>query len=162
MSHPLRRDDLEIHDPIRIEEILSRAKYATLALTDREQPYAVTLSCGYDFERSRLCFHVAREGRKLDIIARNPRACATVVVDNGYLKGECAHPYESVVMFGWCRLLTEPEDVRAGMRTLIGQLETAEDTERIWAKHRLDTLEALERFSLLSFEIESLTAKTGR
>ncbi len=49
---------------------------ATL-LTD-DQPYVVTLSCGFDAANRRLCFHVANSGRKLDIIARNPKACATV------------------------------------------------------------------------------------
>ena len=93
MVHELRRDDREITDPAEMDRILSAAKYATIALADGEQPYVVTLSCGYDPERNRLCFHVAPEGYKLDIIAANPLACATVVHDRGYKTGECAHPF---------------------------------------------------------------------
>jgi len=162
MTHELRRHDLQISDTAEIDRILLAARYATIALADGDQPYAVTLSCGYDATRRRLCFHVAPKGRKLDIIAANPLACVTVVCDLGYKVGECAHPYESVVMFGRMRLLEDPDDIRAGMRTLVAQLESMEAEAQIWARHKLDTPDALKRFRLLVFEIDDLTAKTGQ
>jgi len=162
MTHELRRNDLEITDAAEIDRILSAARYATLAVADGEQPYAVTLSCGYDSARSRLCFHVARQGRKLDIIAANPRACATVIGDLGYKVGECAHPYESVVMFGRLRLLDDPDEARSAMRVLVTQLESPEAEAEIWERNQLDAPEALLRFRMLVFEIDDLTAKTGQ
>jgi uncharacterized protein len=162
MTHPLRRDDLEISDRDTIHRILSEARYATAALTDGDTPYAVTLSCGFDEEAMRLYFHVAKEGRKLDVIARNPRACVSVVDDLGYNVGKCEHPYRSVVMEGRMRVVTDPSEMRAGMRTLIGQLESASDAERIFLGNALDDDAALGRFRMLAFEIEKLSAKTGK
>lgn len=162
MTHELRRHDLEITDSAEIDRILRAAKYATIALADGAQPYLVTLSCGYDAPNHRLCFHVAPKGRKLDIVAENPLACATVVGDLGYKRGECAHPYESVVMFGRLRLLDDPNEIRDGMRALIAQLESPEGGTDVWERNKLDTPEALRRFRLLVFEIEELTAKTGQ
>lgn len=162
MAHELRRHDLAITDPAEIDRILSSAKHATVALSDGVQPYAVTLSCGYDAQRRRLCFHVALKGRKLDIIADNPLACATVLGRQGYNLGECEHPYESVVLFGRMRVLEDPEDVRVAMRTLIGQLESADHGVAIWERNRLDSDGTLTRFRMLVFEIESLTAKAGQ
>ena len=162
MTHELRRSDLAITDPDEIGRILSSARYATIALADGEQPYLVTLSCGYDPAAHRLCFHVAARGRKLDLIAHNPRACATIIGDLGYLHGECAHPYESVVMDGRMRLLDDPDDVRVAMRTLIGQLETPAAVDEVFEQHGLDGDAALLRFRLLTFEIESVTAKRGQ
>ena len=162
MTHELRRHDLQITDPAEIDRILVAARYATIALVDGEQPYAVTLSCGYDATRQRLCFHVAPQGRKLDIIEANPRACVTVIGDLGYKVGECAHPYESVVMFGRMRLLEGADDVRVGMRILLAQLESPEAAAEIWERNKLDTAEALQRFSMLAFEIDELTAKSGQ
>jgi hypothetical protein len=162
MTHELRRHDLQITDPAEIDRLLLTAKYATVALVDGAQPYAVTLSCGYDSATHRLCFHVAPGGRKLDLIAKNPLACATVVGDLGYRHGECAHPYESVVMFGRMRVLEEPNEVRAAMRTLISQLESPDAEAKVWERNRLDTPEALQRFRMLVFEIDDLTAKTGQ
>jgi nitroimidazol reductase NimA-like FMN-containing flavoprotein (pyridoxamine 5'-phosphate oxidase superfamily) len=104
---------------------------------------------------------VAPLGRKLDIIARNPKACATVIADLGYKDGECAHPFESVVMTGTMRLLEDPDEIRAGMRVLIGQLESTSGAEEIYARNNLDSADALKRFRLLVFEIEDRTAKSG-
>ena len=162
MTHELRRSDLAITDQARIDGILSEARYATIALADGDRPYVVTLSCGYDSAARRLCFHVASQGRKLDIIARNPKACATVVRDRGYLHGECAHPYESVVMSGRMSLLDDPEDVRDAMRTLIGQLESPDAAAAIFDKHGLSADAALGRFRVLTFRIDSMTAKSGK
>lgn len=162
MTHALRRSDLGITDHTEIERILSDARYATIALADGDEPYVVTLSCGYDAAARRLCFHVAESGRKLDIIARNPKACATVVGDLGYLHGACAHPYESVVASGRMRVLDDPHDIRCAMRVLIGQLETAEDAEEIFARHELDDAATLRRFRLLVLEIDSMSAKRGQ
>jgi uncharacterized protein len=162
MTHELRREDLEITDAAEIDRILSSARWATVALADDGQPYAVTLSCGYDAANCRLCFHVAPQGRKLDIIAKNSRACATVVGDLGYRPGECAHPYESVVMFGRLRVLEEPGEIRAAMRVLIGQLESPAAEKAVWERNQLDTDEALVRFRMLVLEIDDLTAKAGQ
>ena len=162
MTHELRRHDLEITDAEQIERILHDAKYATVALADGAQPYLVTLSCGYDAAKHGLCFHVAPKGRKLDIIAVNPLACATVVADEGYLEGECAHPYHSVVLFGRMRLLEDAGEVRAAMRILMGQLESAQAEAALWERHDLDSDDALIRFRMLVFEIDDLKAKSGQ
>ena len=162
MTHELRRNDLEITDAEQIERLLHAARYATVALADGAQPYLVTLSCGYESARRRLCFHVAPKGRKLDIIAANPLACATIVADKGYLKGECAHPYDSVVAFGRMRVLEDAGEVRGAMRTLMAQLESPEAQVALWKKHDLDTDAALSRFRMLVFEIDDLSAKSGQ
>jgi len=158
----MRRKDRRITDSAEIDRLLAEARYATVALADGDQPYLVTLSCGYDVENRRLCFHVACAGRKLDIVARNAKACATVVADGGYRHGECAHPFESVVMTGTMRLLEDPAEVRAAMRVLIGQLESAENADAIFERNRLDSDVALKQFRLLVFEIEDATAKRGQ
>jgi len=162
MVHELRRHDLEITDPAEIDRILSSAHHATIALTDGDAPYLVTLSFGYDAERGRLCFHAATGGRKLELIAANPRACATVVRELGYNSGECEHPYESVVLFGTMRIVEELGDAQAAMRTLIGQLESPADAVAIWERNNLGAPEGMARCRMLVFDIEDLTAKSGQ
>ena len=161
MSHPLRREDRAITDPAEVDRILSEARFATIGLADGDEPYVVTLSCGYDRDGRRLCFHVAPVGRKLDIITRNPRACATVVADLGYKSGECAHPFQSVVMEGRLRVVTDAAETRGTMRVLIGQLESGENASVVYERNRLDDDAALSRFRMLVFDIEHLTAKEG-
>lgn len=161
MTHPLRREDRAITDPAEIDRILGEARYATIALADAGEPYAVTLSCGYDRAGKRLCFHVAPVGRKLDMIERNSRACVTVVEDLGYKHGECAHPFRSVVMEGRMRLAADFEEARAMMRVLVCQLESEQGVAEIFEQHELDDDAALARFRMLVFDIEDVTAKEG-
>ncbi|NTU70598.1 MAG: hypothetical protein HGB10_02055 [Coriobacteriia bacterium] len=161
MTHELRRQDREITDPAEIDRLLTGARYATIALADGDSPYVVTLSCGYDRVGSRLCFHVAPAGRKLDIIARNAHGCATVIEDCGYKHGQCAHPFRSVVLAGSLRVIDNPAETRDAMRVLIGQLESAQDAETIFERNSLDDDAALARFRMLVFDIESMTAKEG-
>jgi nitroimidazol reductase NimA-like FMN-containing flavoprotein (pyridoxamine 5'-phosphate oxidase superfamily) len=157
----MRREDRAITDPATIDELLHRARYATIALADGDEPYVVTLSCGYDAAAKRLCFHVAPAGRKLDIISRNPRACATVIDDLGYKSGECAHPFRSVVMEGRMSVLEDLDEARAAMRVLIGGLEGADAVEPLFERHELGGEKQFARMSVLVFEIEDVSAKEG-
>ncbi len=162
MAHHLRRTDREITDPASIDALLSQGRMATVGLVDEGDPYVVTLSYGYDAERRRLCFHVARAGRKLDVIERSPRACVSVVIEHGYSEGRCEHPFSSVVMEGTMRVVGDSDDARAAMRTLIGQLESPEHAAEIWERHSLDGDATYRTLKMLVFDVDSLTAKEGK
>ena len=155
----LRRADRELADARDVESVLRRGRYATVGLVHDGAPYEVSLSYGYDADRRALYFHVAREGRKLDAIAADPRACATVVIDHGYQAGECKQPYESVVIDGTMSVVDDPAERRRGMRVLIGHLEGEPDT--LWKQHHLDQDEPYEGMRVARLDIESITGKTG-
>ena len=74
----MRRSDREIRDRSSIDGILHAASVCHLALCDGDRPYVVPMSYGYDGDR--LYFHCASEGRKLDVVRRNPNACFAVEV----------------------------------------------------------------------------------
>jgi len=158
----LRLKDREITDPVVIDQILGAGRFVTIALCDGTDPYVVTLSYGYDAPGRRLCFHSARAGRKADIIAANPRACATVVVDRGYAHGECAHPYRSVVMTGHMRVIDDTAEAREAMRVLALHLEGPDQMQEVWNRNGLADDAAFGRVSMLEFRIESLCAKQGQ
>ena len=159
MDYHMRRHDRELIEADRIEAVLRTGRFATFALTDGTEPYVVTLSYGYDEKESRLYFHVAHEGQKLDFIRRNPRVCGTIVVAGDYLQGECAHPYESVIVRGEMRIVSEGEEKRHALRTLVEHLE--DDPAAYWEKRSLDDTSRLTSFTALCFEIEQMTAKAG-
>lgn len=162
MSTPyhMRRQDREITDRDEIHRLLLAGRYATLALVDEGRPYAVTLSYGFDPESMILYFHVAHEGRKLDIIGREPRACASIVIDHGYTQGECEHPFESVVMDGVMRQVTDAQEKQLAIRTLVEHLEA--DSEGYWDSRAWELGDRINGFTALAFKIESITAKRGK
>jgi len=99
---------------------------------------------------------------KLDIIAANPRACATVVVDLGYDRGACAHPYQSVVMTGSMRVIDDLGEARDAMRLLADHLEGAAGMESVWERNGLANDAAFKRLAMLEFTIDTLCAKQGQ
>ncbi|MBI5230822.1 MAG: pyridoxamine 5'-phosphate oxidase family protein [Coriobacteriales bacterium] len=151
--------DRQITNHAELEAIIGAGRFATLAMARNEEPYAVTLSYGYDRENRRLYFHSAHEGLKLEFIAKNPRVCATIVIDRGYLDGQCAHAYSSVVMHGDLVLVDDPDEMRHGMRTMCRQLES--NPYEVYARHRLDDDETYKRMAVLRLQIHEMTAKQG-
>ncbi len=159
MSYHMRRADRAITEQAEIESILQHGRYITLALAS-EEPYVVTLSYGYEPTEQRLYFHVASKGRKLDIISNDPRACGTIIIDQGYTQGECEHPFESVVMTGALRLVTSDDEKLRAIRTLVEHLE--DDAGVYWASRSWQISDRLDGFTALAFEIDEITAKRGK
>jgi uncharacterized protein len=67
----MRRKDKQINEMEQIEAVIREAAVCYLGLWDGTTPYVVPLSFGY--EPGRIYFHSADQGRKLDLIRRNPR-----------------------------------------------------------------------------------------
>jgi nitroimidazol reductase NimA-like FMN-containing flavoprotein (pyridoxamine 5'-phosphate oxidase superfamily) len=138
---------------------LKNGKYATLSLCRDNEPYIVTLSCGYDEQSNSLYFHCAKEGLKLDFIKANARVCATIIEDGGYIPNECGHWYKTVVFWGNIQIISDVYEKREGMKILLNQLETdaAVKSKKLDAPSSLyDTME------VLKLEITEIHGKSGR
>lgn len=158
-DYHVRRTDREIVDVNALDSILRRGRFASIALCQDGAPYVVTLSYGYDIEHRALYFHTATAGRKIDAIAADPRACATIVIDGGYEQGACKHNYESVVMGGRMSVIGDLAEQRHAMRVLTGHLE--DEPGAVRDRNRLDGDEVYGRVLMLRFDIETVTGKAG-
>ena len=121
----MRRTNRQLTDPARIEAILAGCDCCRLGLCAGGQPYVVPLSFGYEWEEGRLTlyFHCAREGRKLDYIAQNPRAAFEMDTSRRYLTAgtPCgwSMEYESLMGEGTITLAAAPEQKRRGLSLLM-------------------------------------------
>lgn len=112
-----------------LRAILSKGKYTTLALTDGNDSYILTLSYGLDENEDILYFHSSPKGTKFDFFKSNPYLCGTVIQDDGYQHGKCNHYYHSVVYYGLLEVIHKPEEKMKAMNCMFTQLE--ENTERL-------------------------------
>jgi Predicted flavin-nucleotide-binding protein len=150
---PVRRKDRQLNDEAALA-LLNQGEYGILGLADLGgQPYPVPFS--YLFKDGRIFFHSAREGRKIEIIKANPRACFVVV---GQTKpvwdGGCATYYESVMVFGQVREVTDDDEKYAALyglsaKYLPGDLDKADD----YIKHMFS------RTLVFALEAETITGK---
>lgn len=115
----MRRKDREITDFDEIVSIIKKCDVCRLALNDEEFPYIVPLNFGLEVrgDQAFLYFHAAREGKKLDLIARDNRASFEMDCDHNFILYEdrmsCTMGYASVIGHGTIELLPEEEKYEA-------------------------------------------------
>lgn len=111
----MRRKDKEIRDPGRIEEILSSSLFCHLSMSDGDTPYCVPIC--YAYSNGRIILHSADEGRKIDILSKNPKVCILFEQGCEMVRGpsacEYGMRYETVMIEGTARFLTGTEKTSA-------------------------------------------------
>jgi len=87
----------------RCEEMIRGTYHGVLVMCDNRKPYAVPMNHG--FMKGRFYFHCAKEGRKLEVIRKNPQV--SYVVKKYYGSEEdfqdsmrCHGQWESVIAYG--------------------------------------------------------------
>jgi nitroimidazol reductase NimA-like FMN-containing flavoprotein (pyridoxamine 5'-phosphate oxidase superfamily) len=121
----MRRKDKEIADIDGKLKIIDKNRICRLALSNNNQPYIVPLNYGYSFENDALTlyFHSACEGKKLEIIKKNNRACFEIDGGGILVEGEkpCSYSYvfESIVGTGRIILLNTAAEKEDGLNRLM-------------------------------------------
>jgi uncharacterized protein len=157
--HLSNRPDRELKEDTEIVEILKSGKFAVIAMCRDNEPYIVTLSYGFDIKENALYFHCAPDGLKLDFISRNNKVCATVIEDGGYVLGECAHEYKTVVFWGNMQIVNDIDQKKHGMQILLSQLEKEDSVIR---EKMLKSDSFYSKMTILKLEITQIHAKAGR
>ncbi len=113
----MRRKDREITDRMELLRILTDARVCRLAMCDADRPYLVPLSFALDGED--LVLHSAREGRKIEILRRNPAVCFEVEegveIDVGASPCKTGMRFRTVIGHGTVEFV---DDVRERARLL--------------------------------------------
>lgn len=157
--HVHNRPNREIKDRKEIEAILLNGKYTTIALCRNNEPYIVTLSYGWDKEANCVYMHCAQQGLKIDFIGENSNVCATIIEDLGYVHGECAHEYRSVVFWGNLQIVTDLNEKKHGLKVL---LEHLEEHEAIRNEKMLKSFTYYDKMEILRLNIGEIHGKAGR
>lgn len=123
----LQKKEREIKDQKELLRIIKNGKYLTIALCRNNEPYIVTLSYGYDERKNAFYFHSRLRGLKCEFIKDNPRICATIIEDKGYIMNDCAHEFRSVIIWGKMSFVETLEEKKYGMDILLEHLEDNPD-----------------------------------
>jgi nitroimidazol reductase NimA-like FMN-containing flavoprotein (pyridoxamine 5'-phosphate oxidase superfamily) len=119
---------------------------------DGNYPYAVPLS--YVYHDSRIFFHCAKSGHKLDAIARNPKVSFCVINRDDVVPHEYTTYFRSVIAFGEARIL-EDEDERRMALAILAEKYSPDDQQG-----RLQEIDKqLRQVCLVELAIEHMTGK---
>jgi nitroimidazol reductase NimA-like FMN-containing flavoprotein (pyridoxamine 5'-phosphate oxidase superfamily) len=153
----MRRADKEFTEQRKLRKVLRETCYMTLAMARDGEPYLVSLSHGYDEERNCLYFHSASEGKKLEIMRTNPVVWGQVVMDNGYVEGECTHSYATVMFKGRVSFIDDSDEKLRALRTMLWQLEPDAD-----AREKRMSTDGLSTTVFGRVDIEYMTGKKSK
>lgn len=116
MTPGLTRREREVTDIKEILKILDKSKIIHIGLVDGDEPYVVPMNYGYTYENEQLTFylHCATEGKKLDVIRKNPKVFFSIESDVEPFSGQVAcqygTSYSSVMGKGIAYIKEEAED----------------------------------------------------
>ena len=109
-----------IQDHQQIEEILSKAKFLRIALSDSDKPYIIPMAFGY--KDNKIYLHCSSEGKKIDILNRNPRVAFEADAEAEIITTEdiCKYNvrYRSVVGNGQARFVKDYDEKVEGLTIL--------------------------------------------
>ena len=148
----MRRKEKEITDLKEIEKILQESTVCRLAMVDEDKPYMVPLNFGY--RDGYLFFHSAKEGRKIDVIQKNPNVCFEVDQLIKFKKAKTACEwgveYKSVIGSGRAQLLDKLDEKIVALNVIMSH----------YSDRTFDYPdEALEKTLVIKVQIERMTGK---
>lgn len=152
----MRRKDREVTGLENLMQIINQCQACRLGLADGNQPYVVPMNFGAQVENGRICIylHCAKEGRRLDVIRQNPRACVEFDREGRVLEGDiaCAHSFtfESAIGFGEARILESHEEKAQGLDAIHRHM-----TGKVFSF----TPEMTESVAVVKVELEEATGK---
>ena len=121
----MRRSEREVKDRAELTDILNKCDACRLGLSEGMQPYVVPMNFGYEWEGDclNLYFHCANEGRRLDIIATNNKACFEADCSHKLITADepCDYSFhfESIIAFGEIEVLKNHEERVHGLACIM-------------------------------------------
>ncbi len=116
------RKEKEIKDREEIESIIRKASICRLGLSFNDMPYVVPLNFGY--EDNCLYFHSAKEGKKMDILKKNPKICFEFDIDTQIVEDEnpCrwSMRFKSVIGIGKAQIIHDLLAKKEALNIIMG------------------------------------------
>ena len=128
----MTKRERQITDEAQIQQILDKGKVLHLGLAVNDEPYVVPMNYGYTRENGKLVvyLHSAVRGKKLDMIAANPKVFFEIDCDmipfEGILPCQYGVSYSSVMGKGRARLVEDVEEKKKAMSILM-KTQTGKD-----------------------------------
>ena len=123
----MRRTDREVTDPALIEDIVRRCSCCRVGFCDDGEVYIVPLSFGCEIQNDTYVFyfHGAKEGRKIDLIHKNPKVGFEMDTNYRLNEGDAACRYsarfQSLIGNGVMSMVTEKEEKLHGLSVIMEQ-----------------------------------------
>ena len=135
------------------ERILERNTSGVLAVSgDDNYPYAVPLS--YVYAKSKLFFHCAPVGHKIDGISRNNKVSFCIIDKDQIIPEKYTTYFRSVIVFGKVKIINDDKEKKYAIETLARKY-SPNDEEGI--KKEID--KSFKQVCLLELDVDHISGK---
>lgn len=123
----MRRKDREITDADKINEIILSCECMRIGFNDDGQVYIVPLNYGYlrEDDKYTFYFHSAKEGRKVDLINKNPyvgfEMDTNIKINEADIACEYSARFQSIIGNGYVSVVDDFEEKRKGLLAIMKQ-----------------------------------------
>ena len=119
----MRKSEREIEDKALIEKILSESIICRIGLFDDEYPYVFPVN--YGFKNNALFIHCAQQGKKIDLIKKNNKACFEIEDSYKIVEDEIScnwtTKYRSLIGYGEIEIITDFDEKKLGLDVIMKQ-----------------------------------------
>lgn len=153
----MRREDREVTDDKKINEIIQKSKVCRVGFHDNGEVYIVPLNFGFVAENGKrtFYFHSAKEGRKVDLVKQNPKVGFELDTDFELWEAESACDfsagYQSVIGTGMISMVEEFEAKKA----VLIEIMTSITGKRTWEFNE----KMIDAVAIFSLEVADISCK---
>jgi len=152
MFRKMRRIKQELSNEACIQ-VLNKGTSGVLAVYgENGYPYAVPLS--YIYDNSKIYFHCALSGHKLDAIKSNSKVSFCVIDQDEIIPEEYTTYFRSVIAFGTAKILEDESEKRQALEILAAKYSPEQ------VQGRIDEInKAISRVCMIELSIDHMTGK---
>ncbi len=134
-------------------DVLQRGTSGVLAVSgDDGYPYAVPLS--YVYHDSKIFFHCAKAGHKIDSITGNEKVSFCVIDKDSVVPEEYTSYFRSVIVFGKARIIEDEAQARSAIERLAKRYSPEQEQGRLQEIDRL-----MAQLCMIELDIEHMSGK---
>lgn len=152
----MRRTDREVTDTEEIQQIFDDCKVCRIGLMDEDGPYIVPMNYGYIREEGKmvLYFHGAKEGKKIDLIRKNPQVGIEIDYRHELIEGNTACQYSylfaSIIGKGTASIIDNPKEKLKALNVIMKH-QTGKDFDEFQKNPMLEKAVAIIRVDLKEY-----------
>ena len=149
----MRRKDREVTDQEEIQKIFDDCKVCRIGIVDEDGPYIVPMNYGYVKEEGKviLYFHGAREGKKIDLIRKNPNGGIELdykhELEEGKLACQYSYYYASIIGKGTASIIDNPKEKLKALNVIMRH-QTGKSFDEFQKNPKLEKAVAIIRVEL--------------
>ena len=140
-----------------MKELLAEEEVGHLAMSDNGEPYVVPIN--YAYMDGKIVLHCAMQGKKLDIIKKNPTVC--LVIDRHpdkvkyHAEKRCHYRFQSVIVYGKAKFVASAQD----RLTWIKRYRKYFNDRLAWIMPDNDDIKSALKCGIILIDIEEMTGR---